>query len=349
MEELQTMDNIRQHAVKGFDGRLYPPTFYPTEINTMPRAKAGFVVLVRNGDLEEMRSSMRDVEDRFNHEPFNEEFKAGVKKMTRSETRFGLIPKEHWSYPDFIDQDKAADTRRIMTEQRIIYGFSESYRHMCRFNSGFFFHHPLTQDLDYYWRVEPGIKLLCDIDYDPFLFMELNNIKYGFTISMHEYPLTIPTLWNVTREFVKQHPESLAKDNALHFIADDPKKGMDQEYNMCHFWSNFEIADLRFWRSKVYTSYFDFLDHNGGFFYERWGDAPVHSIAASLFLNRSEIHHFEDIGYHHPPWTHCPASVSKFHETGKCLCNPEDSADLGDFFCQWQWWRTSIEGKPDAA
>lgn len=26
------------------------------------------------------------------------------------------------------------------------------------------------------------------------------------------------------------------------------------------------------------------------FFYERWGDAPVHSIAATLFLDRSRIH-----------------------------------------------------------
>lgn len=46
---------------------------------------------------------------------------------------------------------------------------------MCRFQSGFFFRHPLTMDLEYYWRVEPGIKLFCDIDYDPFLFMQMNN------------------------------------------------------------------------------------------------------------------------------------------------------------------------------
>lgn len=36
--------------------------------------------------------------------------------MTRSEIRFGLVPKEHWSYPDWIDQSKAAETRRKMRE-----------------------------------------------------------------------------------------------------------------------------------------------------------------------------------------------------------------------------------------
>lgn len=28
-------------------------------------------------------------------------------------------------------------------------------------------------------RVEPGVDFYCDLDYDPFLFMKENNIKYG--------------------------------------------------------------------------------------------------------------------------------------------------------------------------
>ena len=27
----------------------------------------------------------------------------------------------------------------------------------------------------------------------------------------------------------------------------------------------------------------------GGFFFERWGDAPVHSLAAAMFLNSTEV------------------------------------------------------------
>ena len=50
---------------------------------------------------------------------------------------------------------------------------------MCRFESGFFFRHELLKKYDYYWRVEPGIKLFCDVNYDPFLFMKNNNKKYG--------------------------------------------------------------------------------------------------------------------------------------------------------------------------
>lgn len=43
--------------------------------------------------------------------------------------------------------------------------------------------------------------------------------------------------------------------------------------------------------------YFNYLDKAGGFFYERWGDAPVHSIAAALFLKKEELHFFNEIGY----------------------------------------------------
>ena len=42
---------------------------------------------------------------------------------------------------------------------------------MCRFNSGFFYRQKVLETLDYYWRVEPGVELTCDVDYDPFLFV----------------------------------------------------------------------------------------------------------------------------------------------------------------------------------
>lgn len=82
-----------------------------------------------------------------------------------------------------------------------------------------------------------------------------------------------------------------------------------ETYNMCHFWSNFEIARLDFFRSKEYKAYFEALDRAGGFWTERWGDAPVHSLAAGLFLSPSEVHYFRDIGYRHTTIQHCPANA----------------------------------------
>lgn len=350
-----TIEELSKWAQVGDDGNLYPPTFIPQMANQAPRAKAGFIVLVRNAELQGMRKSMRDVEEKFNrkygypwiflnNEPFSEEFKRGVQQMTRSECRFGLIPKEHWGYPDYISQEKAAETRVKMKD--IIYGSSESYRHMCRYQSGFFFRHPLTLDLDYYWRVEPGIKLYCDLDYDPFVFMQMNNKTYGFTMALYEYQETIPTLWEATKNFFAAHPGYLAKDNSLYFLTDQTNNFAESQFCGCHMWSNYEVGDLRFWRSKQYLDYFDFLDKAGGFFYERWGDAPVHSIAASLLLDRSRMHHFEDIGYFHNPWNHCPANRKKYHDTGRCNCDPKQSFDREGYSCLPRFWKGSVQSEP---
>jgi alpha 1,2-mannosyltransferase len=85
-------------------------------------------------------------------------------------------------------------------------------------------------------------------------------------------------------------------------------------------WSNFEIADMDFWRGPAYQAFFDYLESKGGFYYERWGDAPVHSIAAALFQQKSQIHFFDEIGYEHNPYSHCPRT-EKAWAKGKCSCD----------------------------
>lgn len=75
-----------------------------------------------------------------------------------------------------------------------------------------------------YWRVEPSIGFYCDLTYDPFTFMRENGKRYSFVITLPEYRSTIETLWKTTQEFAKMHPEYIAEDNSLGFIADSPGK-----------------------------------------------------------------------------------------------------------------------------
>lgn len=97
---------------------------------------------------------------------------------------------------------------------------------------------------------------------------------------------------------------------------------------------------MDFWRGEAYTAFFEYLDSLGGFYYEvcvsslpshftylesqRWGDAPVHSIAAAMFLNKDQLHFFNEIGYEHNPYTHCPRGQETW-EKGRCSCNPDKS------------------------
>jgi alpha 1,2-mannosyltransferase len=80
---------------------------------TMPgdRMNATFVTLARNSDVWEIAKSIRHVEDRFNRkfnydwvflndDEFDDEFKRVTSALVSGKTKYGKIPKEHWSFPD---------------------------------------------------------------------------------------------------------------------------------------------------------------------------------------------------------------------------------------------------------
>ena len=196
--------------------------------------------------------------------------------------------------PSWINMELFEESVKILKEQQIQYADKVSYHQMCRWNSGLFYKHPALANVQYYWRVEPKVHFFCDVDYDVFRYMQDNNKTYGFTINLYDAPQSITTLWPETVKFLAEHPEHIHKNNAMPWLTDKVRRPEHHDkangYSTCHFWSNFEIADLNFWRSKAYEDYFQHLDRAGGFFYERWGDAPVHSIALGLFEDTSRIH-----------------------------------------------------------
>lgn len=136
---------------------------------------------------------------------------------------------------------------------------------------------------------------------DPFVKMIENNKTYGFTIAVKELRETVPNLFryasaykrknnltsNLWDMFVEQPPveeeltkkkgkkekkKPLPKDveedpGALPEI--DPEAMEGESYNMCHFWSNFEIARLDWFRSQEYEDFFQMMDRSGGFWMER--------------------------------------------------------------------------------
>ncbi|EIN08953.1 glycosyl transferase [Punctularia strigosozonata HHB-11173 SS5] len=311
---------------------------------TAPLANATLLVLAREGDLDGVLASMRGLENRFNrnyHYPwvflseveFSEAFKANVSEAASSPVEFGLIPPEHWYMPDWIDAEKAdREMAQLATVPNIPYAKSIPYRNMCRFNAGFFYRHPLLLKYKYYWRVEPNVLFRCNIDFDPLQFMVSHNKTYGFVIGIKEIKETVTTLWQTTKEFMEKYPQYIPEKSTISWVA-NTRTG---NYNLCHYWSNFEIADMDFWRGEAYSAYFDYLDQAGGFYYERWGDAPVHSIGASILLPPTAFHFFDRIGYTHQPFTHCPR-LHEDRQVGLCDCGERDSVDTTIFSCTGRW------------
>ncbi|EED23230.1 alpha-1,2-mannosyltransferase (Kre5), putative [Talaromyces stipitatus ATCC 10500] len=317
------------------------------KIDAAPRANAAFVVLARNKELEGVIQSIRSIERHFNrwwHYPyvflndgdFDQEFKDTVQNYTSAPVEFGKIDDTMWGFPDWVDHEVAKEGIRKQGDAAIMYGGMESYHHMCRFYSGFFYKHPLLLKYEWYWRLEPEIKYFCDITYDPFLKMAENNKTYGFTIAVKELRETVPNIFRYASAykrtkgleskglwemFVEKPAEEETKDEASkkepipEELEDVKPPEIDREamegekYNMCHFWSNFEIARLDFFRSKEYEDFFEMMDRSGGFWMERWGDAPIHSLAAGALLAPRDIHYFRDFGYRHTTIQHCPANA----------------------------------------
>lgn len=346
------------------------------------RTNATFLVLARNKDLEGIVKTIKSVERHFNRwfnypyvflndEDFEELFKETVKRHTGSPVHFGIINDTMWGFPDWLDVQPARKAIERQGEAGIQYGGVESYHHMCRFYSGYFFKHDLLQQYDWYWRLEPDVKYMCDITYDPFLEMVKANKTYGFTIAIKELPDTIPNLFRYASAYRRKQK---IKSQGLWEMFLEPQhsteipytpnsdisvleqrspesihiESMDGErYNMCHFWSNFEIARLSWFRSHEYNEFFTMLEKSGGFWMERvceltfvairtnviqWGDAPVHSLAAGALLAPRDIHYFRDFGYRHETIQHCPANAPgmQLKRTPWSMVTTAEMEDQGD-------------------
>lgn len=216
-----------------------------------------------------------------------------------------------------------------------------SYHAMCRWNSGFFYLHPSLAAYDYYWRVEPDVHFFCDIVYDVFQFMRDQDLLYGFNMAILDDARSFASLWRRTREFMAANPDLLYRQEEQHHQWSgntDTDTDTDEddhlswlldganglEYNNCQFFSNFEIGSLGFFRGEANQRYFEYLDESGGFYYERYGDAPVHTLSVAMFAPKSKVWFFRDIGYQHDSARHCPPPSAFAHAPAlhRCTCNP---------------------------
>lgn len=294
---------------------------------------ATLYTLCRNSDLYPLLKTIASYEYRFNarykydwvflnDKEFSDEFKDLVSAAVSGNAYFGLIPESEWSIPSQVDQRVMnGNINRVLSDPEGAYPYADSlsYRNMCRFESGFFYHHELFANYDYYWRVEPGVELSCDMD-DIFEFMRKGDYDYAFTISTLEYPKTIPGLFDALVDVMND----LGVQNLIDNGGYSDFVNMDGEYTMCHFWTNFEIGNLNTLRG-LYDTIFKKLDSHeaNGFYYERWGDAPVRSLILSMVLPKKKIVHLDKVGYTHPPYTQCPQDFETRLKL-RCSCDPED-------------------------
>ncbi|KAJ8613176.1 hypothetical protein MRB53_037042 [Persea americana] len=270
-----------------------------------PRENAVIVMLARNSEREKAVLSIESLEQQFNRwfnypvvflndKPWDQDFLNSLAPLVSGDVRFETIDPAHWGYPPWIDQEKARKHMLLDQMGGVPYGGNESYHHMCRYNSGFFFDHPALLEYSWYWRIEPNIWFPCAITYDPFRKMAESKKKYGHTMALWEVGNTTASLFShvsAYRDSLKQPLtdfwRSVVNPSWMpwivrKFLSNLPiRDGHGDKWNLCEYFSNFEIASLDFFRSKQYRDFFAYLDSVGGIYYER--------VRPSLFMPRHEL------------------------------------------------------------
>ncbi|KAK4187197.1 family 15 putative glycosyltransferase [Podospora australis] len=298
-----------------------------------PRENAAFVMLARNEEVEKALRTIVSIEKHFNQwfhypvvflndEEWDPEFIETMNETVSGGARFEVVPKEEWTFPEFINEDRAKQSIAEQGRKGILYAGMESYHHMCRFYSGKFYTLEALKPYQWYWRIEPDVEFYCSLTYDPFAEMAKREKVYGFTIALPEEPRTCPSLFRRIADWKEAHnfrTTELWKAMIAPSWVPWPFRSLwswfshrdryGDGWNLCHYWSNFEIANLDFFRGRGYQDLFEHLDRSGGFYFERWGDAPVHSLAVAMLLDPHKVHHFEDIGYRHDWYYQCPANA----------------------------------------
>ncbi|CAJ2504916.1 Uu.00g123100.m01.CDS01 [Anthostomella pinea] len=291
------------------------------------RPRAALIALVHNSEINHMVYSIAQLEARFNgrlthqydwvffsDEEFTDQFKQAVADVTSSQCYFEVITKEHWS-----DTSRFDEGRSLGVSEAWLHGS----HHMRRWNAGLFAMEKSLANYDYFWRVEPGVDFRSNINYDVFRFMQDNNMAYGFNMAILDDARSFPSLWDSTKSFVETHKNLIHDDADYDWFLQDPRQVADasqnrtpadeddedaydsMEYNSCQSYSELEIGDLSFFRGEEHRSYLKYLDNTGGFHDENFGNAPIHTMSVSMFLPKSRIWYFKDIGYAHGVCTRC--------------------------------------------
>jgi len=156
---------------------------------------------------------------------------------------------------------------------------------MCRFHAKTVYDLPIMTGLDYAWRLDDDSIMDQEINYDVFVEMRDHNYIYGYIQIVNDNANCILGLWEATCKYVRE------QNINAHIFRSWPHSSV--------YYNNFEVSKLSLWRSCEYRRYIDYIDRLGGIFYYRWGDAPIKSLAVSLFAEPKRVHCFNNLGISH--------------------------------------------------
>lgn len=344
------LDLVRDQKVgepKDFDIETIRP---PARILGYDHAKATIYAFVRNVQKDAMAKSVKSFERSFNskfqypytffnEEPFSQDFKEALLALTKAPMYFYQVDPQFWDRPKSVNLDKMLMEKDALEKLDVPNAKLDMYRRTSRFNL-LMGKLPQLDRYKWYWRIEPDSEYFTDVNYDVFKYLDQTGKVFGFTVNVYEQENVVGSLWKDTMQWLNQgeNYRFVNENGAFQWLTENLQRPLQTEmtggYSGCQFWSSFEIGNLDFFRSEAYTLWTDYLDASGNFFYQVWGDSPVHSVGLGLFADKRDIHWFRDLAFHRSPFTNCPLSDST---TGCDIGKFADESALNERNCLVNW------------
>ncbi|XP_013387234.1 glycolipid 2-alpha-mannosyltransferase 2 isoform X2 [Lingula anatina] len=251
------------------------------------KPKATIFYLLYTQRISRFRGAIQSVDKFFNnrfqypivlfHEPdLLESHKQAINSWTTSNVFFQIV---EFIIPEWI--------RMPADDWLHTCGFARmGYRHMCRFQSVLVSQQPILQPIEWYWRLDDDSELLSDVTYDVFKFMQDRDLTYAYIRLIFDViPDCIAGLRGNTTKYVQEQKLTPT------FLERLPEN--------LGLYNNFELSRFSFWRRPDVKAYLNYIDHAGGIFYNRWGDAPIKTTALAIFENLDKIFQLTNVQYHH--------------------------------------------------
>lgn len=230
---------------------------------------ASFLMFTANAELGEVLRTMRSVEDRFNkrfHYPWTfygmDEFTEYFMSTT-STIASGHCEYVHWDLSQvkpLVENNRLYQQRAdALAQENLSYVYSPLFHSFQDWVVRSLLYHPQLE-YDYVWRIEPGLKLVCEEKKDIFATFKDSDIVFTNHVCERKH------------SGIYAMEEAIEEYKILNTQGDFSNIWVySNNYTYCKYWPFNEILSLKQIRhNQTYTNLINYLLGLGGTYYHRW-------------------------------------------------------------------------------
>lgn len=200
------------------------------------------------------------------------------------------IPEDAWTLPEGLHENDAPTWKYSKCCPFPMHGIG--YRHMCRWYSIGLFRYLAGLGYKWVFRLDEDSEVLTPVKQNMMGWMESLGKQYAFRLWDEEDQDMIWSLPELTQWYLT------ANEIQPKWLYDScrPRSsvGLNSHggWNRRILYNNMFMTNITWWLTSEVQSYLRVVEQSQGFYFFRWGDAPIHTMVVRTFLTRSQVHVF---------------------------------------------------------